>query len=198
MRKWMVVVWLLMLTLIVFGFFWFNQLVYLLPTPVPASYHQVHNGEHIELPSSIARQNHKPVFLHFFNPDCPCSRFNVGQFNTLVKNYGKEVDFVVVLMTSKNYTAKDIRKRFGISVPVISDPKLAALCGVYSTPQAVVLTDQQQLFYRGNYNKSRYCTDEATSYARIALDGVIAHRNDLKFDAMALKAYGCTLPNCNL
>ena len=179
-------------------FFWFNQLVYLLPTPVPASYHQVHNGEHIELPSSIARQNHKPVFLHFFNPDCPCSRFNVGQFNTLVKNYGKEVDFVVVLMTSKNYTAKDIRKRFGISVPVISDPKLAALCGVYSTPQAVVLTDQQQLFYRGNYNKSRYCTDEATSYARIALDGVIAHRNDLKFDAMALKAYGCTLPNCNL
>lgn len=196
----MVALWLLILTLVVFSFFWYNQLVYLLPTPVPASYKQVHTGERIVLPESVAvfSDPSKPLLLHFFNPDCPCSRFNITQFKELVKKYENDVKFVVVLMTDKKYQPKDIQKRFGIAVPVIENNMLAASCGVYSTPQAVVLTETRNLFYRGNYNKSRYCTDEATSYARIALDGVIRHQNNLKFDALALKAYGCILPNCGL
>jgi len=183
---------------IIFSFFWYNQLVYSLPTPIPAQYKAVQNGSKIRLGNDLRFNNGKPVFLHFFNPDCPCSRFNIDQFKSLVKTYHKQVNFAVVLMTAKSYTAGEIKERFGITVPVVSDSTVAASCGVYSTPQAVVLNARSELYYRGNYNKSRYCTDKKTSYANIALMGILHQKTTLRLDQYALKAYGCTLPNCQL
>lgn len=198
MKKWIAAVWLLFLLAVISGFFWYNQLVYLLPTPVPSDYKAVKNGKVISLPGELDFKNGKPVFLHFFNPDCPCSRFNINHFKSLVKTYQGKVNFAVVLMTAKPYTAAEIRKRFELSLPIIvSDTSLAAATGVYSTPQAVIIGSDSELYFRGNYNKTRYCTDEKSSYAKIALDGLLNHRSLIQFDQLALKAYGCTLPNCN-
>ncbi|WP_158795575.1 redoxin domain-containing protein [Pedobacter sp. L105] len=196
MKKWIVTVWLTLLMVIIFSFFWYNQLVYSLPTPVPSDYKTVRTGQKIKLASPLNFNNNKPVFLHFFNPDCPCSRFNIDHFKSLVKTYHNRVNFAVVLMTDKSNSAEEVKKRFGISVPVIADSTVAALCGVYSTPQAVVLNANRELYYRGNYNKSRYCTDAKTSYALIALDGVLNKKHILNEDIFALKSYGCKLPNC--
>ncbi|HEV2482621.1 MAG TPA: hypothetical protein VGS79_23310 [Puia sp.] len=46
------------------------------------------------------------------------------------------------------------------------------------------------------YNRSRYCTDERTSFARQALDGLQQGNYSLIFSPLALKAYGCQLPEC--
>lgn len=181
---------------IIFSFFWYNQLVYSLPTPIPSGYKTVHTGQKINLTSALDFKNNKPVFLHFFNPDCPCSRFNIDHFKSLVKNYHNRVNFAVVLMTDKPNSEEEVKKRFGITVPVIADSTIAELCGVYSTPQAVVLNADRELYYRGNYNKSRYCTDAKTSYALIALNGVLNKKHILNEDILALKSYGCKLPNC--
>jgi hypothetical protein len=196
MKKWIATVWLTVLMAIIFSFFWYNQLVYSLPTPVPANYKAVRIGQKIRLNGKLAFSNHKPVFLHFFNPDCPCSRFNMEQFKSLVKTYQQQVNFALVLMSAKPYTEEEIQNKFGLSIPVLADSTLAAACGVYSTPQAVVLNPEQELYYRGNYNKSRYCTDARTSYANIALMGILHKKTALHLDLYALKAYGCTLPNC--
>lgn len=196
MRKWITTAWLTLLIVIIFSFFWYNQLVYSLPTPVPSAYQAVPVGKPINISRVIDFKNRKPVLLHFFNPDCPCSRFNIDHFKSLVKAYHNQVNFAVVMMTAKPYTAREIERRFGISVPVVADSTIARQCGVYSTPQAVVLNADRQLYYRGNYNKTRYCTDEKTSYARIALEGVLHQKNKLQLDQFALKAYGCSLPNC--
>ena len=192
----MATVWLTILMAAIFGLFWNSQLVYSLPTPVPAGYHDVHTGEKIILGKRLDFNGHKPVFLHFFNPDCPCSRFNIDHFKTLVKNYDSKVDFAVVLMTNKSCTPAQIQKRFGITVPVIADPTLATACGVYSTPQAVLINTDQQLYYRGNYNKTRYCTDPKTSYATIALEDLLHQKKITPLGKFALKAYGCSTPNC--
>jgi hypothetical protein len=196
MKKWIAALWLLFLATIVSGFFWYNQLIYILPTPVPEGYHGVKNGHVITIGKELKFNNNKPVFLHFFNPDCPCSRFNISHFKSLVKTYGANVNFAIVLMTDKPYTASEMRKRFNIDVPVIRDSSLALATGVYSTPQAVILQGNRKLYYRGNYNKTRYCTDEKTSYAKIALDNLLADHKSFQFDRLALQAYGCTLPNC--
>lgn len=196
MRKWIAAAWLTLLLAIIFGFFWYNQLRYSLPTPVPANYKSVRNGEKIVLRKNLQFNNDKPVFLHFFNPDCPCSRFNIDQFKSLVKSYQSQVNFAVVLMTTKPYTAAEVQNRFGITVPIVADSTIAVSCGVYSTPQAVVLNNKKELYYRGNYNKSRYCTDKKTSYASIALTNILHKKTTLRLDQYALKAYGCTLPNC--
>ena len=196
MKKWLATAWLTLLMVVIFSFFWYNQLVYSLPTPVPSNYHPVSNGKKINLGSNFKKDNSKPVFLHFFNPDCPCSRFNIDQFKSLVKSYHDEVNFAVILLSDKHYTESEIQNRFGVDVPVYADSALAASCGVYSTPQAVVLKHDQTLYYRGNYNKSRYCTDVKTNFAKMALHGVVKHQPLTILDNYAFKAYGCTVPNC--
>jgi hypothetical protein len=176
--------------------FWYNELIYHLPTPVPSNYKPVYVGETIPLKGALNADHSKPLFLHFFNPDCPCSRFNISNFQSLVKRYGSQVNFAIVIMSNKTFTAKTIQDKFDLNIPVLFDASIAVSCGVYSTPQAVLLNKEHQLYFRGNYNSSRYCTNEKTSFAKIAIAGLLADRTQLAFSPLALKAYGCTLPNC--
>ncbi len=198
MKRILVFAWLAFLAAGIAALFWYNELQYSLPTPVPQNYHPVSFGQHIKLDHQLTFQNNKPVFLHFFNPDCPCSRFNIAHFKSLVKTYGNRVNFVVVLLTDKYYTPDVVKRKFDLDVPVVVDPATAIRCGVYSTPQAAIINTDHKLYYRGNYNQSRYCTNEKTEYAKIALDGMLQHNTHLVFDQFALKAYGCRLPNCTL
>lgn len=195
-KKSLLIVWLCLLLSGVITLFWYNDWVYQLPTPVPENYKSVAVGQVISLDKFFGSDTQKPVFLHFFNPDCPCSRFNIKHFRSLVRQYERQVKFVVVVMGKSTYSAKTIQDTFGMDIPVLFDSKLASLCGVYSTPQAVLLNAGHQLYYRGNYNVSRYCTDEKTSYAKIALDGLLQNNYGISFDQMALKSYGCSLPYC--
>lgn len=189
----MVIIWLSCLALIIGVLFWRNELKYQLPTPVPLDYKQVSFGSFIDLPFAA---NKKPVFIHFFNPDCPCSRFNMKYFRALVRDYSDRINFMIVPMAEDGWTAEKIQKKFGLSIPVIKNAQIAEQCGVYSTPQAVILDEEQHLYYRGNYNRSRYCTDPKTAYAKNALDAFL-NREQKTFEPMALKAYGCELPTCN-
>lgn len=196
MRKGTVIVWLGLLFMAVIALFWQNEWVYNLPTPVPKDYQAVSTGKKIDLTPTVKSATGKPVFLHFFNPDCPCSRFNMKHFKSLVKEYGNKADFTMVVLTNKNYSASAIQEKFNIHIPVLFDSTLAASCGVYSTPQAVIIDANQALYFRGNYNRTRYCADKKTEYARIALNTLLEKGPVAHFDQYALKAYGCTLPTC--
>jgi hypothetical protein len=187
--------WLIMLFAAVAILLWFNQYQYLRPTPVPAGYRPVASGSGVEWARHGMVSPAKPAFIHFFNPDCPCSRFNIGHVNNLVKRYGKDAEFLVVLVTDKPYT-KSVKERFNITVPVIRDPEFAKSCGVYSTPQAVILTPDDKIYFRGNYNRSRYCTDSKTEYARIALEQLLRKAPRVQASRYATTAYGCSLPKC--
>jgi len=196
MRNLITVTWLSMLFSGIVALFWYNEWVYQLPTPVPENYKVINTGESIALNGLSDTEKNKPVFLHFFNPDCPCSRFNISQFKSLVKEYHDRVSFVIVVMNNEKYNEQQIQEKFGFNLPVSFDTSIAARCGVYSTPQAVILNKDHQLYYRGNYNKSRYCTDKKTNYAEIALNGLLEQKGYMSFDRYALKAYGCQLPTC--
>lgn len=195
MRKAVVISWLGIVVLGMALLFWHNEWVYNLPTPVPARYRAVYSGEKIDLSSIMPRRAEKPVFLHFFNPSCPCSRFNMPHFKELVKEYGHAVNFSIVVMSSKEYTEKEIQEKYDLPIPVYFDSSIAASCGVYSTPQAVIINNDRQLHYRGNYNKSRYCTDKKSNYAQIALEALL-HQRTVNPDVYATRAYGCQLPKC--
>lgn len=195
MKKAFVFFWLLFLVSAIGYLFWYNDIIYQLPTPVPKDYQSIETGTLI-VNKALENKHGKPVFLHFFNPDCPCSRFNMKHFKSLVKAYGDRVDFKVVVLSPKSFTPESIQNKFGLQIPILFDQSLAKACGVYATPQAVLLDQAQHLYYRGNYNTTRYCTDEKTSFAKIALNGLLEKQTDLVFSAAALKSYGCTLPDC--
>jgi hypothetical protein len=195
-KKAITIAWLL----VIFGgiayIFWYTDWKYSLPTPVPKQYHPVGAGTSIELNGKLAVAGDKPVFIHFFNPDCPCSRFNIPFFKALARKYGDRVSFAVVVLNNKEYTATEVQKKFDLDIPVSFDSTIAADCGVYSTPQAVLLDATRHLYFRGNYNKSRYCTDSRSNYAQMAIDSLFGNVSRPLFAAYALKAYGCILPAC--
>src|SRR6185312_10027962 len=175
--------------------FWYTDWRYSLPTPVPARYRPVSNGSFVDLAGKLPVAANKPVFLHFFNPDCPCSRFNLPHFRELVKKYGDHVTFVAVpmIMLGHEYTDEDIRKKLDVDIPVLREPGFADAVGVYSTPQAVVINTNKDLYYRGNYNKSRYCTDKRSNYAEQAIASLLNDSPTPDFGPLALRAYGCTI-----
>ena len=197
MRKGIILVWLLVLLSAIAMLFWYNEWKYSLQTPVPDEYKMVASGQKIILPENISTSVDKPVFLHFFNPKCPCSRFNLKHVRSLIKEYKDKADFAIVVMSDKEYTGKEVQDRFGLDIPVLFDSSIAAICGVYSTPQAVIIDKDQHLYYRGNYNRTRYCADRKTEYARMSLDSLLENKQEPVFDQYALKAYGCQLPKCS-
>jgi hypothetical protein len=178
--------------------FWLQDLQFSRPTPVPAGWVDVAAGTPIVLPARIAdlrrAAGDRPVLLHFFNPSCPCSRFNLDHVRALEKAYGDRVTFVAVLAQDTPATLVTAYARLGVSMPYyVDDGRLAAAVGAYSTPQAVILDTQARLIYRGNYNVTRYCRDRDTEFARIALDHLLTGQPRQALPAAATTAYGCPL-----
>jgi hypothetical protein len=61
------------------------------------------------------------------------------------------------------------------------------------TPQAAIIGRNNELFFRGNYNLSRYCTSKATNFAEISLIALLNNHPAPVFSMLATEAYGCEL-----
>lgn len=175
--------------------FWKEEVRYTLPTPIPANYRAVAVGETI--PTSELGLPNKALYLHFYNPDCPCSRFNAQHIRQIIRSHGDSISSFVIVPSAHDIPTA--RKEFGEAMDfrVDSQGALSKACGVYSTPQAVVIDEKGKLFYRGNYNRARYCTAQATNYAELALVSLINGSSPPVFDLFATQSYGCSLPNSN-
>jgi len=192
----------------VFTAFWWQEWQYLLPTPIPEGYQEVF--VHKTIPKEVLLQFsdlskndnetkiQKPIFLHFFSPFCPCSKFNIAHIDYLVKRYGDEVDFYAVIFNDSEYEMEfiDFAEKYAIPILTLLDKEnsIASSCGIYATPQAAIITKEGKLFYKGNYNSSRYCNDRDTNFAEQALGAVLEGKNPPDFGELASKAYGCELP----
>ncbi len=170
--------------------FWREEMRYRLPTPVPKNYLTVLKGAIVK--QAFIRPA-KISWLHFFNPECPCSKFNLQSVQALHKKYKNEVNFYII----SEQTIK--ANLFEQPVTIIRDStgQIADAYGVYSTPQAVIVDVNQNLFYRGNYNVSRFCTNATTNFAEQALQALLAGQS-YSTPAVAAIAYGCNLgSDCN-
>lgn len=183
------------------GMFWYQDWRYSLPTPRPPHLRETPLGTFIDIPMvtgiDLIHRSKRPVLLHFFNPDCPCSRFNIDHVRALHQQFADRVDFVAVL---EGVHADQLRQQFArldfpLSVIVDTDRSLADSTGVYATPQAVILDRERRLHYCGNYNASRYCIAPQTEYARLALEDLLQETTTLApRSAAASRPYGCPLP----
>lgn len=182
-----------------FFLFWHQDVKYSLPTPVPDDYVPVQPRHKPDLEDLLKGQD-KPVLLHFFNPHCPCSRFNIKHFRSLVRQFDGQMYFYVILQDVDEESAREAFASYDLPVVAYYDSggKIAARCGVYATPQAVVLDSAGKIFYKGNYNSSRYCTTPATDYARLSIEALFAGDTLAPvFGTAASTAYGCQLPTDN-
>jgi hypothetical protein len=141
----------------------------------------------------------RPLFLHFLNPVCPCSRFNQDHVRDLIRAHRADATFVAIIEpeggTLSDHAVADVARDLGVPAVLDADGSLARAAGVYSSPQAVIVAIGGALYYRGNYNLARYCTDERTEFARLALEHVLAGAPSFDAPPAATVAYGCPLPS---
>jgi hypothetical protein len=170
-----------------------EEVQYWTPTPVPAAYVPV--AKFTRLDTLPIRLSNKPTLLHFFNPDCPCSRFNLMHVEALYAQYKHRVDFLVVI-EPKTKAALHWYRDYGAPMPywVDTNGALAKKVGVYATPQAVILDADHRIVYRGNYNISRYCSNRKTAFAQMALANLLDNGGKPINESAACTPYGCTLP----
>lgn len=186
--------------------FWREDLRYRLPTPRPASLRQPALGAVVPVRALLAEAGlvlpsdgptGRPVHLHFFNPECPCSRFNLDHVRSLVARFSDRVQFVAVVQSARGDDAALAARvaSLELRMPWVRDDggRIAARLGVYSTPQAALVDAGGALRYRGNYNLSRFCADRETEYARLALESLLGERPGPAPSAQP--AYGCGLPS---
>jgi hypothetical protein len=191
----LVIIFLLICLLVVGTLFWKNELRYARPTPIPKGYQPVTLNQRVTLPAHLKLPDSTAFYFHFYNPDCPCSRFNANHIRGLIQRYGGHINaYIVVFDQSQVAQAK---KEFGKSLPILIDNQeaLAKACGVYATPQAAIVDEHGRLYYRGNYNRARFCTATATNFAELALVSLINHQPSPQFSILATQARGCELPN---
>jgi hypothetical protein len=187
--------------------FWEQDVRYMLSTPRPPGLVQPPVGSTLPVDAWLARAGlstrERPVHLHVFNPECPCSRFNADHVRELVRTYGDRVQFVGLIQVTAGADpeemddARDAAAAFDLGMPLWIDEggAIARAAGVYSTPQAVLVDAASALVYRGNYNVSRYHADPRTEFARLALESLVGARN--AFADPGTPAYGCELPQAS-
>lgn len=179
--------------------FWEQEWKFSKPTPIPAHYSSVMKGDSISksLLTSLNIKSDEQLFIHFYNFDCPCSRFNIKEFQNLVLQYESKVKFIAILETTgkDQKEIQNFREKYdlGIDIMLDEDGGIAKELGVYSTPQAVLIKNQQ-VYFSGNYNKARFCTTQNTKFASLALSAMIEGKAAPVFPELATIAYGCELP----
>ncbi|HEY5746455.1 MAG TPA: TlpA disulfide reductase family protein [Chryseolinea sp.] len=177
--------------------FWEQEAKYVLPTPVPLQFKDVKFGASIDL-SAHHLSPGRIAMLHFFNPDCPCSRFNMMEFERIASKYRDRADVYVVIQSSDEDDVERFRAKYDLKLPILldTDGAISDRCGIYSTPQSVLLDKESKLYFKGNYNAARYCTRKETSFAEIAMDHLLKGETLPPWIATELTLpYGCTLPS---
>ncbi|MDH5365916.1 MAG: hypothetical protein OEW67_02960 [Cyclobacteriaceae bacterium] len=175
--------------------FWTNELQYVTPTEKPKNYVEVKIMDKVNLEEAFKSPNKKPFFIHYYNPYCPCSKFNYNYYQELSLKYQDEFNMFLVIREMDKDVVDEIKRKIKTKATLIIDEggTIAEQTGVYSTPQAVLLNSDYTLYFRGNYNRTRYCTVKNFNFAEMAMDSLLAGNPAPEFGFFSNTAYGCSL-----
>jgi hypothetical protein len=179
--------------------FWEQEVKYTLPAPIPIDFVGVEVGEKIDLKDHMTLPVNQPVLLHFFSFDCACSRFNMKEFERLSIQQKDEINFMVVIQSDDADDLMRFEEKYAldnVSLILDKDGAISDICGIYATPQAVILDRESQIYFKGNYNKARFCTKKQTKYVDMALTHLLKNEPLPLYLQFALtEPYGCSLPS---
>jgi len=182
--------------LMVIGYlFWTRELQYITPTKKPHNYVEVKVMDKVNLEEALGPANGKPFFIHYYNPYCPCAKFNYGYYEDLVKKQAGNFNMYMVMREMDSDVLDEIREKVNTNITILIDEggEIARQTGVYSTPQAVLVNEDYTMYYRGNYNRSVFCTQKDYNYAEMAIDSMLMDRPTPDFGYFATTSYGCSL-----
>lgn len=178
--------------------FWHYEFQFLLPvskpaeakvlragTPSPVSTLRTLDGAQVEVGRGT------PTVLHFWSPDCPCSRFNEPAVKQLAaENPGVRVLVVIETADLSPSLAKRVRERFPFPAVHDADGAIAKAFGAYATPAASLIDAEGKVQYVGTYMATAMCSSNQTDAVQVALKAMMTGKNAPE----GTPAYGCALP----
>lgn len=104
----------------------------------------------------------KPVFVHFFDPNCKYSVINIEHISSIFTSYSHDIDLYLVINADALDEGHELIEKHNLpkSTKVLMDPDgaISSICGVNSTPRAVIFNTDNSLYFEGNYtNGFTFC-----------------------------------------
>lgn len=135
----------------------------------------------------------KTKVLVFLNRTCPCTQQNIPYLNKLAKEF-PEIEFIGV-HSKKGGTLQEIKEVVEVykpEFPVIDDNNLviANLLKANRTPQAFILSDNNEVLYNGGVTDRTNPTNAAKTYLKNALVEVSSHKEITEKETRSL---GCVI-----
>ena len=135
----------------------------------------------------------KTKVLVFLNRTCPCTQQNIPYLNKLAKEFS-EIEFIGV-HSKKGGTLQEIKEVvefYKPDFPVIDDNNLAIanLLKANRTPQAFILSDNNEVLYNGGVTDRTNPTNAGKAYLKNALVEVSSHKEITEKETRSL---GCII-----
>jgi hypothetical protein len=135
------------------------------------------------------RQNMATV-IHFWDPACPCSRFNERHVRDIVSGYrDRGIRFVVIARAGHGLThdalATRARAAFGDAVQLMDAPTGTLTDLTPSSPATAILDAEGELAYFGPYSTGALCTSTTGVFAERVLDQLLLGHNPQQWNTWA-------------
>lgn len=137
---------------------------------------------------SLSTADAKATVIHYWDPACPCNRFNEAHVKQLMQHYGREgVRFVIVavshLKTAKQIFVDPAVVGFIDGLPERSQPP--------SSPAVAIMDRRGELAYFGPYSVGAVCSVGKGNFVEKTLDKVLRGVNPRFWNTLAV---GCFCP----
>ena len=137
--------------------------------------------------------------IHFWDPDCPCSRFNEVHVKKIISSYiAKNVQFTIVV---KGGTAEARHEHMRLAQQVFQDSAVKEIRsdwpvqnGPPSSPAVAVINRQGQLVYFGPYSLGARCAPDKGKFVETVLDKLDSEKNSASKKQLNTLAVGCFCP----
>lgn len=139
----------------------------------------------------------RTTLLHFWDPDCPCSRFNQVHVRELIEqNRDQDLRIVIVVHTRNRANAERVRRQargtFGDDVTVwIDTGELSA--SIPSSPAAAIVSASAELAYFGPYSLGAVCLQGQGDFVESVLARLEQGQNPRFLNTMAVGCF-CDWP----
>ena len=136
--------------------------------------------------------------VHFWNPDCPCNRFNEAHVKKIITDYAdKNVEFTIVVSGDtaeiRNQKKELARKIFNYDTVknIRSDWPMDQ--GPPSSPAVGIINSNGKLVYFGPYSLGARCAPDKGKFVERVLDRLNS-KNSLQKNQLNTLAVGCFCP----
>jgi hypothetical protein len=139
----------------------------------------------------------KITILHFWDPDCPCARFNQVHVRDLISIHGAgDIRFVIVVPAEHAREGDRLRQRaetvFGTGIEVVIDHGELANA-VPSSPAAAIFAADRELAYFGPYSIGAVCSQGQGNFVETVLTRLKQGQNPHFLNTMAVGCF-CDWP----